>query len=113
MEQDKAAEPSPTVKDAAQGATETVKEKLGHAKDYVGERYQAVSEKVRSRYETVSHAAKEKAAEVKSKVEQIEMDDVVDQARDYIRSNPGKALLISIGIGFVIGLIMRGSDDDE
>jgi ElaB/YqjD/DUF883 family membrane-anchored ribosome-binding protein len=110
MEQDKAAPAA--VEDAAHDVAETVKEKIGHAKDYVGERYQAVSEKVRNRYETVSHAAKEKAAEVKSKVEHIEMDDVVDQMRDYVRSNPGKALLISIGVGFVLGLIMRGSDDE-
>lgn len=97
----------------AEKAAESVKEKLGHAKDYVGERYQAVSDKVKSRYESVSQAAKDKAAEVKHKVEQIEVDDVVDQMRDYVRSNPGKALLISIGIGFVIGLVMRGGDDED
>jgi len=114
MEQEKenaspAAAPEPTPEKTAEG----VKEKIGHAKDYVGERYQAVSDKVRTRYESVSQAAREKASEVKSKVDQVEMDDVVDQVRDYVRSNPGKALLISIGVGFVIGLIMRGGEDEE
>jgi len=104
---------APSAAPEAGEKVEGVKEKIGHAKDYVGERYQAVSEKVRSRYESVSSAAKEKAAEVKSKVDQVEMDDVVDQMRDYVRSNPGKALLISIGVGFVIGLIMRGGEDEE
>lgn len=114
MEQEKdIAAPSAAPEQVAEKAAEGVKEKLEHAKDYVGERYQAVSDKVKSRYETVSQAAKEKAAEVRSRVDQVEMDDVVDQMRDYVRSNPGKALLISIGVGFVIGLIMRGGDDEE
>jgi ElaB/YqjD/DUF883 family membrane-anchored ribosome-binding protein len=118
MEQDKEnAAPKPVPEPApeqdAHPTRDAVKEKIGHAKDYVGERYQAVSEKVKNRYETVSQAAKEKASEVKSRVEQVEMDDVLDQMRDYVRSNPGKALLISIGVGFVIGLIMRGTDDEE
>jgi len=104
---------APTAAPETAEKNEGVKEKLGHAKEYVGERYQAVSEKVRTRYESVSSAAKEKAAEVKSKVDQVEMDDVVGQMRDYVRSNPGKALLISIGVGFVIGLIMRGGEDEE
>ena len=77
-----------------------VKEKIYHAKDYLGERYQAVSDKVKNRYESAANTAREKASEVKSRVDQVEMDDVVDQMRDYVRSNPGKALLISIGVGF-------------
>lgn len=113
MEQEKANTEPASADKPAQKVKEGVKEKIDHAKEFVGERYQAVSEKVRSRYETVSQAAKEKAAEVKSRVDQVEMDDVVDQMRDYVRSNPGKALLISIGVGFVIGLIMRGTDDGE
>lgn len=116
MEQNKenaAPTPVPEPANDRQTAKEAVKEKLDHAKDYVGERYQAVSDKVRERYDSASQAAKEKVSEVRSRVEQVEMNDVVDQMRDYVRSNPGKALLMSIGVGFVIGLIMRSSDDDE
>ena len=94
-------------------AKDAVKEKIGQAKDYVGERYQAVSDKVRDQYETASSEAKKRYDDVRSRVEHVEVDDVLDQLRDYVRSNPGKALLISVGIGFVIGLVMRGGEDDE
>lgn len=105
--------PEPATEHGEHNLKDTMKERIDHARDYVGERYQAVSEKVKDRYESASHAAKEKVSEVKSRVDQVEMDDVLDQMRDYVRSNPGKALLISIGVGFVIGLIMRGTEDDE
>jgi ElaB/YqjD/DUF883 family membrane-anchored ribosome-binding protein len=68
---------------------------------------------VKTKYETASTATREKVAEIKQRVDGIEVDDVVEQARDYVRSNPGKALLISIGVGFVIGLLVRGTGDDD
>jgi ElaB/YqjD/DUF883 family membrane-anchored ribosome-binding protein len=43
----------------------------------------------------------------------VDFDGVADQVRTYVRSNPGKALLISIGAGFVLGLLLRRSDSDE
>ena len=93
--------------------TASVKERLEKAKEYVGERYAAVSDKVKTKYETASTAAREKVADIKQRVDGIEVDDVVEQMRDYVRSNPGKALLISIGVGFVIGLLMRNTGDDD
>ena len=105
--------PAAPAQPAAEGANASVKEKLDKAREYVGERYQAVSDKVKTRYETASSATREKVAEIRQRVEGIEVDDVVEQMRDYVRSNPGKALLISIGVGFVIGLLVRGTGDDD
>jgi len=33
----------------------------------------------------------------------------------YVRDNPGKALLLAAGVGFLLGLVVRGrgGDDDE
>ena len=50
---------------------------------------------------------------VRERVEDVDMGAVLDQVRTYVRSNPGKALLISVGVGFAIGLLLRGSDDEE
>ena len=38
---------------------------------------------------------------------------VADQVRSYVRSNPGKALLISVGVGFLIGLLLRRDESEE
>lgn len=51
--------------------------------------------------------------EVREKVEDVDFGAVTDQVRSYVRSNPGKALLISVGAGFLIGLLLRGDDEDE
>jgi ElaB/YqjD/DUF883 family membrane-anchored ribosome-binding protein len=50
---------------------------------------------------------------MREKVEDVDFGAFTDQVRSYVRSNPGKALLISIGVGFVIGLLLRGGDDEE
>ena len=31
----------------------------------------------------------------------------------YVRDNPAKAVLIAAGVGFLLGLVVRGSRDDE
>ena len=50
---------------------------------------------------------------VREQVEDIDFGEVTDQVRSYVRSNPGKALLISIGAGFLIGLLLRRSDKED
>ena len=50
---------------------------------------------------------------VREKVDDIDFGEITDQVRGYVRSNPGKALLISIGAGFIIGLLLRRSDDED
>ncbi len=63
------------------------------------ERYEAASESVRAGY----HRARRKAVEFSGDVD------------EYVRENPGKAILIAAGVGFVIGLLVRGGrrrDDD-
>ena len=50
---------------------------------------------------------------VRERVEDVDFGAVADQVRTYVRSNPGKALLISVGVGFAIGLLLRGGDDED
>ena len=65
--------------------------RFSRAKDYVGSKYNSMREKV----------------------EDIDFGSITDQVRTYVRSNPGKALLISIGVGFLIGLLLRSDDDED
>ena len=65
--------------------------RFGRARDYVGSKYNSLRERV----------------------EDVDFGAITDQVRGYVRSNPGKALLISVGVGFVIGLLLRSDDDED
>ena len=71
------------------------------ARQYVGDKYESASGKVRDGYNSV-----------RERVEDVDVGAITDQVRTYVRSNPGKALLISVGVGFLIGLLLRRDDED-
>ncbi|HEX7677884.1 MAG TPA: hypothetical protein VF713_07155 [Thermoanaerobaculia bacterium] len=75
--------------------------RFGKAKDFVNEKYSAASDAVRNQYNRV-----------REKVEDVDFGAITDQVRGYVRSNPGKALLISVGVGFLVGLLLRRDDND-
>ena len=76
-------------------------ERFGKAREFIGDKYTAASDAVRDKYNTV-----------REKVDDVDFGAMVDQARGYVRSNPGKALLISVGVGFLVGLLLRRDDDE-
>ena len=75
---------------------------FGRARDFVNDKYGAASDAMRNQYNRV-----------REKVEDVDFGAITDQVRSYVRSNPGKALLISVGVGFLIGLLLRRSEDEE
>jgi len=76
--------------------------RFARAKDFASDKYSAASD-----------AAKNQYNRVRERVDDIDFGEITDQVRCYVRSNPGKALLISIGAGFLIGLLLRRSDEEE
>jgi len=42
-------------------------------------------------------------------LQNVDINQVANQAKDYARQNPGQAILVSAAAGFVIGLLLRGS----
>jgi len=75
--------------------------RFGRAKEYVNDKYTAASDAARNQYNRV-----------REKLDDVDFGAVTDQVRSYVRSNPGKALLISVGVGFLIGLLLRRDDED-
>ena len=51
--------------------------------------------------------AKKGYAKVKAKVQEVDVKEVRDDVVDYIRRNPGKSILIAIGVGFALGFLVR------
>jgi ElaB/YqjD/DUF883 family membrane-anchored ribosome-binding protein len=88
--------------DAGAGIGEDAASRFGKAKDFVNEKYEAASDFTRSQYNRA-----------KEKIDDVDFGAITDQVRSYVRSNPGKALLISVGVGFVVGLLLRRDDDND
>ena len=71
------------------------------------------SQQVKESAEKASVAAKEKYGVAKEKVivgydkARKDMDTLVEDVNEYTRDNPGKAVLIAAGVGFVLGMLMR------
>lgn len=86
----------------AAGDGDDTSSRFGRAKEFVNEQYDAASDAMRDRYNRV-----------REKVDDVDFGAVADQVRSYVRSNPGKALLISVGVGFLIGLLLRREDGEE
>jgi ElaB/YqjD/DUF883 family membrane-anchored ribosome-binding protein len=76
-------------------------------------RFGKAREFVNDKYDAASGAARDAYNQVREKVEDVDFAAVGDQVRSYVRSNPGKALLISVGVGFIIGLLLRRTDDED
>ncbi|MGZ5433786.1 MAG: DUF883 family protein [Thermoanaerobaculia bacterium] len=75
--------------------------RFGRARQFVGEKYEDASGAVRDGYNAM-----------RERVEDVDFGAITDQVRTYVRSNPGKALLISVGVGFLIGLLLRRDDEE-
>ncbi|HUF16845.1 MAG TPA: hypothetical protein VMS12_02245 [Thermoanaerobaculia bacterium] len=94
----------PTASDAGEdyGSEESSpRARMGKAREYVSSKVADASGSVRDGY-----------TKVRSKVEEVDLEGATEQVRAYVRSNPGKALLISVGAGFLIGLLLRRGNDD-
>ena len=84
------------------GAGDDAGSRFNKAKDFVNEKYSAASDFTRNQYNRA-----------KEKMEDVDFGAITDQVRSYVRSNPGKALLISVGVGFLVGLLLRRDDDGD
>lgn len=91
----------PMTSGAGDASTGGAQGKFDKAKEYAQQKYSSASSTVRDKYTAV-----------RQKVDDVEMDEVTEKVREYVRSNPGKALLFSVAAGFVIGLMFRHSDDE-
>jgi ElaB/YqjD/DUF883 family membrane-anchored ribosome-binding protein len=87
--------------------------RFSRAKEFVGDKYSAAQEKVKATYSDVKEKVGAGYGKVKEKVDDIDFEAFAEQTRAYVRANPGKALLVSVGAGFIIGLLLRGRGRDE
>jgi ElaB/YqjD/DUF883 family membrane-anchored ribosome-binding protein len=73
----------------AQEYGKKVSEVANQAKDYVSDKVSIVGDKIKD-------------------LQNADLGQLADNAKDYARRNPGQAILISAGVGLLLGLIVRG-----
>lgn len=80
-------------------ARDFVEEKIEQTKEVLGDSLGDYGDEVRKT--------------VKSTAKKIEKDYgyLWDDVRRYVKESPGTAVAISVGIGFLLGYLLRGDDD--
>jgi ElaB/YqjD/DUF883 family membrane-anchored ribosome-binding protein len=73
----------------AQDYGRKISEAATHAKDIVSDKVSVVSDKIKD-------------------LQNQDLGELAENAKNYARQKPGQALLISAGIGLLLGLILRG-----
>jgi ElaB/YqjD/DUF883 family membrane-anchored ribosome-binding protein len=98
---------------------DTAKERLEDVGDDLGRKARRVSDEVRREAEKGARQARqayEHAVDgLKRGYGKVRKDlgGLTDDVNAYVKDNPGKAILIAAGVGFVIGLLLRSGDRDR
>ncbi|HSE64566.1 MAG TPA: hypothetical protein VLG15_13235 [Thermoanaerobaculia bacterium] len=81
-------------------ARDYVEEKIEQTKEVLGDSFEGVGDEVRK--------------QVKQTAKRIEKDYgyIWDDVRGYVKENPGTAVALSAGIGFLLGYLLAGGDED-
>jgi len=87
-------------------ARDFVEEKIDQTRDVLGESYS----RARDQFDDVSEDVRKNVKKTARRLEQ-DYGPVWEDVRRYVRDNPGTALAISLGVGFLFGLLLRGGDD--
>ena len=73
----------------AQEYGQKISEVATHAKDYVSDKVSVVGDKLKD-------------------LQNADLGELAENAKEYARRKPGQALLISAGVGLLLGMILRG-----
>lgn len=73
----------------AQDYGQRISDVATQAKDYVSDKVSVVGDKIKD-------------------LQNADLGELAENAKDYARRKPGQALLISAGVGLLLGMILRG-----
>jgi ElaB/YqjD/DUF883 family membrane-anchored ribosome-binding protein len=103
---------------AVQERLQTARERFSEVADNLGKGAGSASTRVKERAGQVSTAARERYGVAAERAKlgydkaRKDLDHLTQDVNEYVRDNPGKAVLIAAGVGFLIGLIFRGRGRD-
>ena len=91
----------------ARVALDSAREKMGELYGRSREAAEEAYESAKKRFDAIAVEVKKGYAKVKAKVQEVDVREVRDDVVDYVRRNPGKSLLIALGVGFAVGYLVR------
>ncbi len=91
----------------ARAALETARERTGELYGRSREVAEEGYEKAKEQFDKLASEVKKGYAKVKAKVQEVDVKEVRDDVVDYVRRNPGKSILIALGVGFAVGYLVR------
>lgn len=96
-----------TPDDAGTSKTERARQRLSEVGEKVGRKASETARSAAERSEAVREVASEN---LKAGVDRVktDFDDLSDGVQKYVNDNPGRSVLIAAGVGFVVGLLVRG-----
>jgi ElaB/YqjD/DUF883 family membrane-anchored ribosome-binding protein len=56
--------------------------------------------------ESAARRAREKVVEARDRLAEKSFGELADDGREYVRENPGKTILISLGVGALVGYMI-------
>ena len=80
---------APALSQTAQQYGQKLQEVATHAKDFVADKASVVGNKIKD-------------------LQNADLGELAENAKEYARRKPGQALLISAAVGLVLGLLVRG-----
>jgi ElaB/YqjD/DUF883 family membrane-anchored ribosome-binding protein len=80
---------APALSQTAQQYGQKLQEAATHAKDFVADKASVVGNKIKD-------------------LQNADIGELAENAKEYARRKPGQALLISAAVGLVLGLLVRG-----
>lgn len=111
MAEDEKTEP---VESVAKERLERAREKFTEVADRARRGGSQAGEKVRESAGRAGEVAKEKYGVAVDNLKQgydkvhKDMDKLTEDVNEYVRDNPGRSVLIAAGLGFVVGILLRG-----
>jgi ElaB/YqjD/DUF883 family membrane-anchored ribosome-binding protein len=93
--------------DNLENAAKTVEEKIDASREAIGDK----AGKVRSKMGDVADEMKQRAQALREKLRETSWEDVTENASNFVRDNPGKAVGIALAAGFLLGLLLRRRED--
>ena len=86
-------------------------DRVDRARDFVEEKIEQTKEVLGDSFDDVSSDVRKS---VKATAKRIEKDYgyLWDDVRKYVKDNPGTAVALSVGVGFLLGYLLGGGEED-
>lgn len=106
---------SDDVRRGAERATSEIRKGTERATSEIRKGTERASSEIRRGTERARETYREVAGSAREGYDKIRVDagNVSREVGFYVRDNPGKALLMAAGVGFLLGLVVRGRGGDD